>query len=404
MSRSVSGIASGRPWHDAISPQTATDSPEPTQLDTPSAVASPPPQQRSACRQCRARKVKCDRSGPCCGACTRLKLACSFSPGAQDQDDIVPRDSTLTEAGMKRRRTRQACRQCRVLKIKCSGENPCSRCRSRSQRCIHVDSSSSSRQLDLPVVQQAWSCSTPDSNSQSNTISPSADISTMQADKVTTRKYIEAYFDRSNPMSCIFLHRPSILADWSQEKIDPVLLKALCALGLMLLCNGMDSNVNDSLSLARNWLADVQQCLLAKVGRMTIVQLQALILIVRYRLESGDTAEAWALLPLAARLAFTLRLNYELTSMQPIGQESRRRMVWAIWLIDRQFSDGIQDLAVFPTERVHIRLPCDDHSFERGIPSRAQYLNGLGLQTEGYNMDILSYYLQLHVSRDRILK
>ncbi|KAH8694408.1 hypothetical protein BGZ61DRAFT_420299 [Ilyonectria robusta] len=166
----------------------------------------------------------------------------------------------------------------------------------------------------------------------------------------------------------------------------------------------MDSNVNDSLSLARNWLADVQQCLLAKVGRMTIVQLQALILIVRYRLESGDTAEAWALLPLAARLAFTLRLNYELTSMQPIGQESRRRMVWAIWLIDRQFSGGIQDLAVFPTERVHIRLPCDDHSFERGIPSRAQYLNGLGLQTEGYNMDILSYYLQLHVSRDRILK
>jgi hypothetical protein len=50
-------------------------------------------------------------------------------------------------------------------------------------------------------------------------------------------------------------------------------------------------------------------------------------------------------------------------------------MMWSIWLLDRLFASGIDDLVTCATERMHVRLPCHDHTFERGLPSKAEFLN-----------------------------
>jgi hypothetical protein len=108
---------------------------------------------RYSCQQCRARKVKCDRVGNCCGPCSRLSLPCSYRGSVNEADQDPPPDATqLTEAGIKRRRIRCACVPCRAVKAKCSGETPCSRCMSRNIDCVprmQIENNSRNR----PVVQ-----------------------------------------------------------------------------------------------------------------------------------------------------------------------------------------------------------------------------------------------------------
>ncbi|KAH8200176.1 hypothetical protein TruAng_005688 [Truncatella angustata] len=97
------------------------------------------------------------------------------------------------------------------------------------------------------------------------------------------------------------------------------------------------------------------------------------------------------------------RLNYEHHGIEPAKQESQRRLLWAIYQLDRMLSGGVEDLAVCPVERMHIRLPCDDHSFHRDIPSRAPRLNDYE-HSDALSVGILAYHIRLNATRDRILR
>lgn len=52
-----------------------------------------------------------------------------------------------------------------------------------------------------------------------------------------------------------------------------------------------------------------------------------------------------------------------------------------------------------------IRLPCENRSFEREMPSNAHFLVTLGSGNAGRgDMDISAYVLRLYACRDRVLK
>jgi hypothetical protein len=140
---------------------------------------------------------------------------------------------------------------------------------------------------------------------------------------------------------------------------------------------------------------------MVRLNKFSISRLQALVLVIQFYLQTGDTAEAWSLMSLATRFAFTLRLNYERPDLDPVTQESHRRLVWAIYLLDRLFASGIEDLSLCPLERIHIRLPCDDRSFERGLASRAEYPKQA---PEKGDMDPLAYIIRLYECREKILQ
>ncbi|RNJ54515.1 hypothetical protein D7B24_000418 [Verticillium nonalfalfae] len=159
----------------------------------------------------------------------------------------------------------------------------------------------------------------------------------------------------------------------------------------------------ESQATAKAWVQEAQHDLLRHIGKQSISQLQALVVIIRFHYVVGEVSDAWNLLSLAARLIFTMRLNWEDDGLDAVTQETQRRLAWAIYLIDRQFSGGIEDLAVCAVERMHIRLPCDDHSFRRGMKSKAEYLHDMARCKSG-DMDILSYNVRLVASRDRILR
>lgn len=348
---------------------------------------------RLSCKPCRARKVKCDRVEPSCAPCTRLGLPCSYGNGL---DPILTTDvrdpSDMTQAGTKRRRTRRACVTCRLMKSKCTGGDPCERCLARGVRC---ERRSDGNSFQIQSSAQFANSSTPPTILNLNLLS---DARTLLSDKPTVRRYIEAYFDLSGAATCVFLLKPLVLADLARETLDPVILKVLVASGLHL-CDDRPH----SQAIVGTMMQEAQRDILSRLGRLSINQLQALVLIMRYHVAAGKLPEAWMMISLAARVAFIMRLNLEDGNLNPIAQESRRRLVWAIYLSDRQISGGVDDLAVCPTDKIHIRLPCDDHSFRRGIASRAQYLEEKHRQDDGH-MSIIAYYIRLSNFRDRILR
>ncbi|KUL84036.1 hypothetical protein ZTR_07155 [Talaromyces verruculosus] len=196
----------------------------------------------------------------------------------------------------------------------------------------------------------------------------------------------------------VFLHKPTILADWSRGAIDPNLLKCIVAFGLFL-SNGPP----EGQATARAWMREVQDETIRRIGRHTITHLRILVLLSRFRFHAGDFGDAWNILALAARVAFTIRLNYEHDGLDRIVQESHRRLVWAIYHQDRLFSGGIADLQVCPVEKMHIRLPCDDRSFEMGLISKAGFLDDDDIDPSA-NMDTHAFKLRLLAIRDRILR
>ncbi|CAG9940100.1 unnamed protein product [Clonostachys rosea f. rosea IK726] len=212
---------------------------------------------------------------------------------------------------------------------------------------------------------------------------------------------LQAFFDSKDATKCIFLHAPTIMAEWKKGGLDPVLVKTMCATGL----GGGNCRAGDRERVA-SWFRDAQAVVLSCLGTLSLSRLQALVLIIHYHYENGETVEAWNLLAVAARLGFTLKLNHERSTLSPIAQESGRRLMWHIYLFDRIFSGGLEDLEVCPVSRMlHLRLPSEDRSFERGMPSRAQYL----FQEESDNLDhsdidLYSYILRIYASRDRILR
>ncbi|KAF5027093.1 hypothetical protein F66182_805 [Fusarium sp. NRRL 66182] len=216
-------------------------------------------------------------------------------------------------------------------------------------------------------------------------------------DRDTVRQHLDAYFDKVDIADCTFLHRATIIAEWSQGKLDKALLKAICASSLRLTCT---YHLEDS--IAYTWMKQVQHELVDQMGDMSVPKLQALMLAVRFLFSLRFTGDVWVLLSIAARVAFTKRLNYERPAMDLVRQECLRRLMWSIYYIDKVFSGGIEDLTVCPTQRMHIRLPSSYHNFQLGSRSRAPFLRSNG---EGdTDLNVLAYLMRFYDIRDRVLR
>lgn len=342
----------------------------------------------STCNRCRSRKVKCDRAQPVCTACVRLQLHCSYDRRSISPIANLGDRSSYTEAGTRRKRARQACEACRNGKARCSGWGPCERCVSKSLVC------------DLPAREADYGGDDGVMSIPTPTTLPSITSGTIPwwSEKSTARHYLDIYFESASRAAPVFLHKPSILVEWSKGDLDINLLKCIVAFGMF-----MNDSRPDGRLTARALMQEVQDDTLRKIGRQTLTHLRVLVMLLRFRFQAGQFPDAWSLLALAARSAFTMRLNHEPSNPDPLVQESNRRLVWAIYQLDRLYSGGMEDLAVFPVEKMHIRLPCDERSFEMGIGSNAGFLDETGMEPNA-NVDAHAFKFRLLAIRDRILR
>ncbi|CAG9945191.1 unnamed protein product [Clonostachys rosea f. rosea IK726] len=357
----------------------------------------------SSCRECRARKVKCDRTPLRCLVCIRLNLDCSFSQPESPKPGHV---EELTQAGTKRKRARRACLDCRAVKAKCSGRRPCERCVAKNLACEAIvtagvegagqDDAASFVSTGLPVASSNLD-SMPRGTSTGD---PGTTSSTTfeELDRRTIRGYLDDYFEESSRSTVSVLHKATILTDWTRGILDPTLLKIIITT-VQYRRQGYAGGTAE----VRQSMDHVQQDVLLEWSRYNLTLLQVLVLLAQLRFQAGDNIEVWNLLPIAARMIFTLGLNQEKEHSNAVIQECRRRLVWSIFHLDRKFSGGLEDLAVCSPERIHIRLPCDQHTFQRGAISRAAFLMD-GVVEDGTGVDIYAFWLRLLVTRDRVLR
>ncbi|KAK7999477.1 hypothetical protein PG990_012077 [Apiospora arundinis] len=360
---------------------------------------------RQTCLQCRIRKVRCDGRPTTCTNCQRLGFECSFRQtavgNAPSVSSAAPHGATAGHLRLpERRRRTQACVHCRSRKTRCQGGSPeCSNCikkgivckyptpSSKRQKHIAADdtaassaspgSSHTSRGTSLspaaaPASQHDLSSGTADGVGDNDVLDPtsgdpSSSLTASALDQTTLNALVEDYFEHLYPLpSYAFLHKATVLQRCQDETIDAPLKLAICAITSLLL-----QRVSYCHDL---WAQQAERLLLASptLYRPSVFRLQALLLVIRYRIESGDFPAAFMLASLAARAAVALRLNYERSDaeLSPLAQEARRRLFWSLFILDDFFSVGLREFELCPREIVHLQVPSDDDAFREGRSCR----------------------------------
>ncbi|KAI0536078.1 hypothetical protein GGR58DRAFT_514855 [Xylaria digitata] len=296
---------------------------------------------RATCSQCRIRKVRCDGREGLCQNCDRLGFECSFQQSPSKSPGRYLKSP-------ERRRRMQACI---AWSVRWSLSFPLSTYLGSMSRlgvatpttASDGDRSSTTPGRETPVV----GCgSPPPSASTTEKVS-----GTSSPDSVIVAEHIEDYFDHLYPLPFFaFLHKPTIVQRHRDGTVNEPLKFAICAITSLHLqhaplCHPL-------------WAQEAERLILEKIGQPSIFHLQALLLVIRYRIESGEFPTAF--------VTVALRLNYERIELAFVAQEARRRLFWALYLLDDYFCVGLREFELCPEETIHLQLPCQERIFEAG--------------------------------------
>lgn len=175
---------------------------------------------------------------------------------------------------------------------------------------------------------------------------------------------VESYFEHVYPLPWYaFLHKRSVMQRCLDGTIEDCLTLAICAVTTQRL--KIEPYCRES---SAKWAQKAEEFILQNLESPSTGRLQALILVVRYRVEVGQFSRAFILAALAGRSALALRLNYERPELRFLAQEVRRRLMWSCFALDGNFSVGLREFEICPTEHVFLQLPCPETAFEDDSP------------------------------------
>ncbi|KAI1209303.1 uncharacterized protein F4807DRAFT_102918 [Annulohypoxylon truncatum] len=306
------------------------------------------------CAQCRHRKVKCDKRPGSCRNCERLGLDCSSASKSIAQS--VPR----------RLRGVRACATCRESKIKCSGTTPrCTNCKRRGRTCVYPTPK-------RPVLNPVSTISSFEEDEEAGT-------GTLPERMLNL---IDIFFEKIYPMpSFAFLHPESTkrrCRDGAQRRVLALAVGAIASLYTV-----------QNLEEAPVWIQEAEQHIWQHIESPTIPRLQALLLVIHYRMETGCFQRAFMLIAIAARSAAAMRLNHERQDLDPIAKEVRRRIVWSLKITERYFSVGLPEFELCPFESIYLQLPSSEEEFS-GVDQPGDHGSyGLHVRLENVRRDIM---------------
>lgn len=128
---------------------------------------------------------------------------------------------------------------------------------------------------------------------------------------------------------------------------------------------------------------------------------------------------------LAVRMAHALKINTEFnsdilcaeedsTAPTVASRESRRRLMWACYVLDAWAGSGVEQLTLLRENDIKIQLPCNERNFGLRIPSVTETL-GVGHVLQflppaivprrpAANMGIMAYYIRVVTLWKRIVR
>ncbi|OJJ48050.1 hypothetical protein ASPZODRAFT_24917 [Penicilliopsis zonata CBS 506.65] len=364
---------------------------------------------RTGCLTCRTRKVKCDEAPGRCRNCERINLECKWP-------EVQPTTAKARSNNSSRQSRQVSCCACRIARCRCSRERPaCFHCRDRGIVCDY-EATGDDQQLAPTVAFDVMPSSTEQSPNEVFIASPDhREASVIDRNDYIPRavldEHINAFFHYVYPAQAnAFVHRGTLLRDVQAGQVNRVLILALCAVASRFLPSSDSSTlpVPDP-PVAQNWAREAKAMLL--IGEeMTTSTVAAALLLARYDIHAGRFETAWILSSIACRTALALGLHRQDDSNDQgltwVEQETRRRLFWACYCLDRMMSTGVPEFGLIRTERVRIQLPCEDHYFLFGVPciTPVPDLEGeteLGASGE---VGLFGHYVQLTGIRHMILE
>lgn len=346
-----------------------------------------------SCAQCRARKVKRDNGRPSCHNCRRLDFDCSFDSSHQQEE------SAFNAPAQRRGR---ACLECRSQKIRCRGTvAPCPSCLQRNKHCIYPPpkrrGAPTSKTYHAPTLED--SLRSPLTETSYGDHPKLADAANEQhslvnsvflavPDAAMSSRLIEAYFLQLYPCFWYSFISPKFLDISEENRTSNDLSLAVCVITATLL---QDPDIFSA--QADSWAQGLEQKILSRLESLSFPVLQAVVLLVRYWIETGNFRRAFMLTAIAARAICAMRGNYEKPALSPMARELRRRLVWSISAIEPLFATGIPELNMLSRELIHLNHPQSDESFFSDCPSDHQ-LNMFGLLHEINKLreDFMKYF------------
>lgn len=207
---------------------------------------------------------------------------------------------------------------------------------------------------------------------------------------------IEAFFINIQPLRSFgFIHKPSVLEqfdgrDWSaawQAHQPGALLLVICALGAKFCafnhCNTSQLADGRALAAGSQWARRAQELVFSSLNKASVETTMAIVLLHEHELRMGNYANAFMLTGLGIRMAQALQLNLESCpdvlcsggkGLSATTKESRRRLMWAIYIMDSWVGGGVDEVTLLNEADLQIQLPCSDLSFELQHPCIVEVL------------------------------
>ena len=181
---------------------------------------------------------------------------------------------------------------------------------------------------------------------------------------------LDNFFKHIHPIPVYsFLHKASILQRYEAGTVDT---------GLLLAIIGIASQLTDLGPGMREYgsecIATAESLVMRDIGKPSVIKIQTLILIINHHKLCRRFTNAFMLLATALRFAYALRLNYEASGLCFLAQESRRRLMWSLYMLDSTLAGGIPDMILCRPEALYIQLPCQERNFEFDLAQETEPL------------------------------
>ncbi|UDD58938.1 hypothetical protein AFCA_006361 [Aspergillus flavus] len=174
---------------------------------------------------------------------------------------------------------------------------------------------------------------------------------------------LDIFFERIYPLpGYAFLHRASLYDRFHRGQADQSLLLSIIAISISL--TETDSSKRE---YAAQCLKRAEQLIINNLSQPSIIRTQALLLILRCMMCLGEYSSAFPLVSLLSRFAFSLRLNYDNQRVCFLAREARRRLMWAIYMLDQTWAAGLLEFTTCPVDAIYVGLPCPEETWELDV-------------------------------------
>lgn len=212
-------------------------------------------------------------------------------------------------------------------------------------------------------------------------------------------RMFEAFFQHLHPIPTYsFLHKASLVERFESGDLDPALLLTLVATTCEMLDMGAELR-----ALTPQWMSQAELLVMQDLGKLSVIKVQCLLLLIKHHTRQGRLAIALMLHALASRAAYAIGLNYEARHLGFLARESRRRLMWSLYIVDNRLAGGMSDFSLFSDASIHVQLPCHERNFEFDLRQDTECLRYELGQPLSDHIGSLGIYIRLMWFRHRIL-